>query len=40
MLNGVQTLVMEDMVVDWIVGQATVTAKGSNFDEVMNPEGK
>ena len=40
MLNGVQTLVMEDMVVDWIVGQATVTAKSSSFDEVMNPEGK
>ena len=40
MLNGVQTLVMEDMVVDWIAEQATVTSKNSSFDEVMNPEGK
>ena len=40
MLGGVQTLVMEDMVVDWVAEQATVTAKSSSFDEVMNPEGK
>lgn len=40
MLNGVQTLVMEDMVVDWIIEQATVTTESSNFDAVMNPEGK
>jgi trigger factor len=37
LLRGVETLVMEDMVVDWIAGQASVTAKGSSFDEVMNP---
>ena len=40
LLGGVQTLVMEDMVVDWVAEQATVTAKSSSFDEVMNPEGK
>lgn len=40
MLGGVQTLLMEDMVVDWIVEQAKVTSKDGSFDEVMNPEGK
>ncbi len=40
LLGGVQTLVMEDMVVDWLVEQATITSKSSSFDEVMNPEGK
>jgi len=40
LLQGVQTLVMEDMVVNWIVDQAAVTANSSNFDDVMNPEGK
>lgn len=40
LLRGVETLVMEDMVVDWIAGQATVTSKNSSFDEVMNPENK
>ena len=40
LLRGVQTLVMEDMVVNWIVDQAAVTANSSNFDDVMNPEGK
>ena len=40
LLQGVQTLVMEDMVVDWIVDQAAVTTTSSNFDDVMNPEGK
>lgn len=39
LLNGVQTLVMEDMVVDWIASQANVNSKSSTFDEVMNPEG-
>jgi len=38
LLSGVQTLVMEDMVVDWIVDQAAVTAKNSTFDKVMNPK--
>ncbi len=38
LLGGIQTLVMEDKVVDWITDQATVTAKSSTFDDVMNPE--
>jgi trigger factor len=40
LLRGVETLVMEDAVVDWVAEQATVTANNSSFDEVMNPEGK
>jgi trigger factor len=40
LLQGVQTLVMEDMIVNWIVDQAVVTNTGSNFDDVMNPEAK
>jgi len=40
LLAGVQTMVMEDAVVDWIAGQATITAKDGSFDEVMNPESK
>ncbi len=40
LLRGVETLVMEDAVVDWVAEQATVTAVNSSFDEVMNPEGK
>ena len=40
LLRGVETLVMEDAVVDWVAEQATVNAVNSSFDEVMNPEGK
>jgi len=40
LLRGVETLVMEDAVVDWAAEQATVTTASSSFDEVMNPEGK
>jgi trigger factor len=40
LLRGVETLVMEDAVVDWVAEQATVTTSNSSFDEVMNPEGK
>ena len=40
LLRGVETLVMEDAVVDWVAEQATVTVNNSGFDEVMNPEGK
>jgi trigger factor len=40
LLRGVETLVMEDAVVDWVAEQATVTSKNSNFDEVMNPDKK
>jgi len=38
LLGGIQTLVMEDKVVDWIIEQASLNAKSSSFDEVMNPE--
>lgn len=38
LLRGVETLVMEDAVVEWIVEQAQVTPKSSSFDEVMNPQ--
>ena len=38
LLRGIETLVMEDKVVDWIVEQAAITTKNSNFDDVMNPE--
>ncbi len=37
MLNGVQTAVMEDVVVEWVVDQANVSDKMLGFDEVMNP---
>ena len=40
LLRGVETLVMEDAVVDWVAEQATVTSKNSNFDEVTNPDKK
>jgi trigger factor len=35
MLSGIQTLVMEDTVTDWISGQAKVTEVSKTFDEVM-----
>ena len=38
LLSGIQTLVMEDKVVDWIAEQASISTKKSSFDEVMNPE--
>lgn len=37
LMRGVETLVMEDMVVDWIVEQAQVTEKGTTFEALMNP---
>jgi trigger factor len=40
MLRGIETLVMEDKVVDWVVEQAQVSTKSNSFDEVMNPENK
>lgn len=40
LLRGVETLVMEDAVVDWIAGQAKIATKSSSFDELMNPEKK
>ncbi len=37
LMRGVETLVMEDMLVDWIVAQAAVTEKTVSFQEMMNP---
>ena len=36
LLRGIETLVMEDMVVDWIVDQAEVNETERSFDELMN----
>jgi len=36
LLRGIDTLVMEDMVVDWIVDQAEVTETERSFDDLMN----
>jgi trigger factor len=38
LLRSIETLVMEDKVVDWIADQAKVTEVTRSFDEVMNPE--
>ena len=38
MLRSIESLLMEDVVVDWVVEQATVTTSSSNFDAVMTPE--
>lgn len=40
LLGGIQTLVMEDKVVDWIAEQASITSTSSTFDAIMNPEAK
>ncbi len=37
LLRSIETLVMEDMVVDWIIEQASVSETKSSFDEIMNP---
>ena len=37
MMRGIESLVVEDMIVDWVVGQATVSTVESSFDEVMKP---
>jgi len=36
LLRGIETLVMEDMVVDWIVDQAEVNETERTFDDLMN----
>ena len=36
LLRGIETLVMEDMVVDWIVDQADVAETERSFDDLMN----
>lgn len=35
MLHGIQTFVMEDVVVDWIKNQSKLTEKSMNFDDIM-----
>jgi trigger factor len=35
MLAGIQTLIMEETVVEWVAGQAKVTDKATSFDELM-----
>ncbi|WP_019625537.1 trigger factor [Thioalkalivibrio sp. ALJT] len=35
--SNLESLVLEDQVVDWVVEQAAVTAKKSSFQDVMNP---
>ncbi len=37
LMRSVETLVIEDMVVDWVAEQATVNSVEKTFDEVMNP---
>ena len=36
LLRGIETLVMEDMVVDWIIDQAQVNETERSFDDLMN----
>jgi len=36
LLRGIETLVMEDMVVDWIVDQAEINETERSFDDLMN----
>lgn len=36
--SGIEALVMEEMVVDWIAGQAKVSEVGKSFDEIMKSE--
>jgi len=36
LLRGIETLVMEDMVVDWIIDQAEVVETERSFDDLMN----
>ena len=38
MLQGVQAMVVEDRVVDWILERANVSEKQTNFDEVMQQQ--
>ncbi|PSQ92391.1 MAG: trigger factor [Proteobacteria bacterium SW_6_67_9] len=36
MLQGVQAMVVEDKVIDWVLANANVTERQSSFDEMMN----
>jgi trigger factor len=37
-MSGLEAMVLEDEVVDWVVAQGTVTEKPVSFDELMNPQ--
>jgi trigger factor len=37
-MQGIEALVMEEMVVDWIVDQAKVTETEKSFDDIMKSE--
>ena len=37
-LNEIENYVLEQDVVDWVLGQASVTEKNATFDEIMNPK--
>ena len=38
MMSGIEALVMEEMVVDWITDQAKVTEVEKSFDDIMKSE--
>ena len=40
LLEGIESQVLEDMVVDWIVEQADVTDANKSFEEIMKPEAR
>lgn len=37
-MSGLEAMVLEEQVVDWVLGQGTVTEKPTSFDELMNPQ--
>ncbi len=37
LLQGVESMVVEDMIVDWVVDQAKISTVKSSFDEIMKP---
>jgi len=36
-LSSIENVVLEDQVVDWVLGQAKVEKSETGFDELMNP---
>lgn len=38
--RNVETLILEEQVVDWVLGQATITEKAVNFDDVVDSAGR
>lgn len=37
-MQTIEAAVMEEMIVDWVLGQATVTDETRDFDAIMNPQ--